>query len=64
MTRKDYILIASALRERLKVYEDSSSILPAYSEGFYAAVKSIVIALKSDNPNFDEQRFIDAVIKE
>ena len=64
MTKKDYILIASSLRAQLKVYEDSNSILPEYSEGFYAAVKAITIALKSDNPNFDERRFIDAVVKE
>ena len=64
MTRRDYILIANSLRAQLAQYDGVGGITHMYSNGFYDAVKAITIALKSDNPNFDEQRFIDDVVKE
>ena len=46
MTRKDYIVIASALRESQA------------SDGVIAAISS---ALKEDNPKFDTIHFVDVV---
>lgn len=51
MTKKDYILIANALRESL---ENST---------FKSIVYNIEKALKSDNPRFDRDKFIDYIFQ-
>jgi hypothetical protein len=56
MTRKDYVLIAQALR-------DSAGWWPS-SGGSSAAMRVVLAdladALACDNPRFDRRRFIDA----
>lgn len=57
MTRKDYVLIASALRE---VYHSHTDTL--IRSGVLSAADSIASALANDNPRFDRARFCLAVI--
>lgn len=56
MTRKDYILIAAALRRKpnggFSTQEDS---------GFRFAVSNIADALASDNPRFSREHFLAVV---
>jgi hypothetical protein len=55
MTRKDYELIAAALREALAyAMEDSEK------DGVAIAAERIATALKADNSRFDKDRFIAA----
>ena len=63
MTRKDYILIAKHLNKTIALM-NGYQVTSQFSLGFKGAVDSVVSALKSDNPNFDVQKFIDAVVKE
>jgi len=51
MTRKDYIQIAKVLREHNGEYSIT------------AIVETFVEMLELDNPNFDAERFIEAVMK-
>jgi hypothetical protein len=71
MTRKDYILIASALREE---YLSNPSSVPvelrtpttmaevaAVKEGILRATFRICVALELDNPRFDREHFLAVV---
>ena len=55
MTRKDYKLIASELNDTLMKYGYSG--VPTFGD----AVDALIIALKSDNPRFNEDKFREAV---
>jgi len=62
MTRKDYILIADALKAAKPI---PAHQLPDYSEraaieSHRNAVHSICAALSDDNPRFDRERFLKA----
>lgn len=59
MTRKDYVLIASAL-------QDVKPLKLSSEEGFkwQDAVASLATALAKDNPNLDRARFVAACNKE
>ena len=46
MTRRDYILIANALRKS--------------GEDYFLALLNLADALEVDNPRFDRERFIEA----
>lgn len=54
MTRKDYALIAAALRKAIKITEPESCV--------DIAVYMLADALLEDNPNFDRRRFVEAAI--
>lgn len=55
MTRKDYILIAAALRQAIELCADPISRAAA---GFAAG--KVCNALEQDNPRFDRERFLKA----
>lgn len=55
MTRKDYVLIAEALKEALT----NSSEDRAY--GVESAAQFVADALQQENPKFDRGRFLAAV---
>jgi|688.fasta_scaffold430932_3 hypothetical protein len=61
MTRKDYQLIASAFRDLTLLNIGMSN---DYKQGNWdascKAVSSLCTLLKQDNPNFDEDKFIEA----
>ena len=57
MTRKDYVLIADALRQAYVVQRDR---YVGTSAGVRAAAEYISDALASDNPRFDRERFLKA----
>jgi len=53
MTRKDYILIAAAIKR--------ANQAPGYTERNIFVTYEIADALASDNPRFDRARFLKAV---
>ena len=55
MSRKDYIIIAEAMK-RARYYDAN----PAYARGIDKAVLILVEVLKAENPRFDEARFLAA----
>ena len=57
MTRKDYVLIAEAMREaRLWIADQTPNAVAAWM----IAVKALATALHRDNPRFDRERFYAA----
>ena len=50
MTRKDYELIAAVMKSHIILHERSTK----------AIMISLVIHLKKDNPDFDEEKFKEA----
>ena len=62
MTRKDYILIAVALKEARNHWLIASETCDAdsFREGLHAAALEIGGALARDNPRFDRERFLRA----
>lgn len=61
MTRKDYILIASALREA-RLSDDEAT--QETDEQWTRVVNRVARALANDNPSFDRARFVAACMKE
>lgn len=55
MTRKDYVLIAGAVKEAR-----DASHTPYLREGIEKAASHIATALQFDNPRFDRDRFLKA----
>lgn len=66
MTRKDYVVIAKALNEQI-VYARSLTDTGRERQAIEQAVKNVVHYLcpifNDDNPNFDEDRFAEAVME-
>lgn len=60
MTRKDYILIASALRKRI-LFEASIESLREIRGGVMLAALSIADAILFSNPKFDREHFLAMV---
>ena len=56
MTRKDYILLAVAIRES-RIYDPTEATAPAQRE---FTARCIAAALARDNPRFDRDRFMKA----
>jgi hypothetical protein len=54
MSRKDYIMIADALKKTKNRYPDAK-------EAFELFVSTIAVVLKRDNPRFDYDRFWDYI---
>ncbi len=61
MTRKDYVLIAAALKEaRMHWLIPGPTDAPSFRAGIKAAAKEIAGALARDNSAFQRQRFLKA----
>lgn len=60
MTRKDYQLIADALRHARPLAPPSTSILRAAHYTLDSAARHLAEALALDNPRFDRERFLKA----
>jgi hypothetical protein len=56
MTRKDYVLIAKALKDARNEAPNGGSRFAVGN-----AAEKIALALQADNPRFDSQRFFDAI---
>lgn len=55
MTRKDYVLIAEALR-----LARSAGTGAGHDAGIYDAARVLAETLANDNPRFDSERFLKA----
>lgn len=60
MTRKDYELIAAALRSSRATNYTGSENRALYNNGVDNAAHNIARALQRDNPRFDRERFLVA----
>lgn len=60
MTRKDYILIAEAIRAALIDPETGIALPEREAHGVHVAAMRLVDALAQDNPRFDRSRFMTA----
>ena len=58
MTRKDYVLIAAALKAAMS----HARGMPTAQAGIEQAARELCSALASDNPRFDRMRFLKAAI--
>lgn len=63
MTRKDYELIAAALRAAKPAIRGTPAKYGERLGAWAASVESLAAALKGDNPRFDPDRFVDACVK-
>ena len=60
MTRKDYVLIAAALRDTLLINCPSAEYLAGAEAASYSAASRVADALSRENPRFDRARFLQA----
>jgi hypothetical protein len=60
MTRKDYVLLASAI-SAVRQYSYLSGV-PQFEAGIDQITGAISEVLKQDNPRFDRERFITATM--
>jgi hypothetical protein len=60
MTRKDYVLIAAALRDTLLIDCPTQEYLMGAKAAARSAAFRIADALGRDNPRFDRERFLTA----
>jgi len=61
MTRKDYILIANALRYDLGLARNRMLREDTATYGIEYAAEGLAVALASDNPRFDREHFLAVV---
>lgn len=62
VTRKDYLLIASALRDVSQtVGESTHELIRAWHNGVLQAAEAIATRLEMDNPRFDRAHFLAVV---
>lgn len=59
MTRKDYILLAAALKGA-REWNDRAANTVSFVHGLDAAIHAIANALATDNARFDRARFLTA----
>jgi hypothetical protein len=66
MTRRDYVILAAALREaRLVEVAGRNAGMPRNAvDGVTMATAKVVTVLEKENPFFDSDRFIAAVMEE
>ncbi len=57
MTRKDYVLIAEAIK---RANENWEGFAPEAALAIEGLAKSLSVQLVIDNPNFDRARFLEA----
>jgi len=60
MTRKDYVLIAQAIKGTIPGPEHTEDYLQGQAVGWANCARSIADALSTDNPRFDRARFLAA----
>jgi hypothetical protein len=60
MTRKDYILIAAALRDVMLIDCQSAEYLNGVRAAHASAAQRLADVLARDNPRFDRERFLKA----
>lgn len=60
MTRKDYVLIAAALRDTALIECPNFDYLAGVKAGHASAVHRVCDAMAKDNPRFDRARFLAA----
>ena len=61
MTKKDFELIAAALKEaRMHWIIAETPDADSFRAGLYAAAKELAHALSTTNPRFDRERFLAA----
>lgn len=63
MTRKDYQLIAEAIREARSISPGAVVVAPStryHDDGVDTAARYLASALERDNPRFDRARFLKA----
>jgi hypothetical protein len=60
MTRKDYILIAAALRDTLLIDCPTYQYLAGAKAAHVSAAYRLADCLARDNPRFDRERFLKA----
>lgn len=65
MTKKDYICLARGLRFAYEHYVENGSMSDERHQatvlGFSNAIAGVMNALKSDNPNFNDTIFMNAI---
>lgn len=61
MTRKDYILIAEALRDKRNCMDGADDVNGRMYETFWDTTERICGALYRDNPRFDREHFLAVV---
>lgn len=62
MTRKDYIIIAEAIRDSLIDLETGIALPDRERAAVMAVATRLAIRLRSDNDRFDVARFMDAAV--
>ena len=60
MTRKDYVLIAAALRDTLLINCPSAEYLAGATAARDSAAQRVADSLARDNARFDRARFLEA----
>ena len=58
MTKKDYIKIASIIKDNTRIEQSQAMIIEVLSKD--KLIDDLCIMFKKDNSLFDKQRFIDA----
>lgn len=58
MTRKDYVLLATAFAEALASADDRAKA------GVWIAIRRVEVALVKDNPSFDVGMFANAIVQQ
>ena len=61
MTRKDYILLAEALRDTMLIDCPTAEYVAGAKAAFNSASTRIADALAGDNPRFDREHFLAVV---
>lgn len=64
MTRKDYIILAEALRIQFRRSTNHPSLLSTEGDGVYIAACKIADALQRDNSRFNREHFLAVVCGE
>lgn len=61
MTRKDFILLAGALRDQFQQSTDNPSRLSTEADGVFIAACALADALQRDNSRFNREHFLAVV---
>lgn len=64
MSRKDYELIAAALRAEMDLFKGETSPFALTQRATIIAIaQRIALSLSEDNPRFNSERFLEAAIR-
>lgn len=61
MTKKDYVLIAKALKSAEPTNDEQE--MGTFLDGWLKAIREVTVALATDNPKFDIRKFSHACTK-